>query len=135
MELHLVRFMMQPLRTFGHLRINGALFCTTLEDTDRKLEDGGKKIFGQTAIPRGRYQVKLSDSPRFKQVLPELIDVPQFSGVRIHAGNTEKDTEGCILVGQGISTDGKRLINSRLYLNQLMFWLETETSPIWLEVT
>lgn len=134
MNLTLLREIRQPLRTFGRLWIDGEMICTTLEDTDRKLEAGGVKIYGQTAIPRGRYRVVLSVSNRFKKLLPEVLAVPQFEGIRIHAGNTEADTDGCILVGQGISTDNTRLLNSRPYVEQLIRRIQEATGPTWLEV-
>ena len=81
--------------TIGHLYIDGAYFCDTLEDTVRN----GVKIPGKTAIPAGAYKVKKTMSPRFKTVLPEILNVPGFTGVRIHSGNTAKDTDGCLLLG------------------------------------
>ena len=80
--------------TIGQLYIDGAYFCDTLEDTVRK-----EKIAGKTAIPAGTYKVKKTMSPRFKTVLPEILNVPNFTGVRIHSGNTAKDTDGCLLLG------------------------------------
>jgi hypothetical protein len=82
--------------TIGKLYIDGHYFCDTLEDTVRP---NGEKIAGKTAIPAGDYKVIKSYSPRFKKILPEILDVPGFSGVRIHAGNTAKDTDGCLLLG------------------------------------
>ena len=82
--------------TIGKLYIDNQYFCDTLEDVVRK---DGEKVYGKTAIPSGMYRVKKTYSPRFKKVLPEILEVPNFSGVRIHAGNTAKDTEGCILLG------------------------------------
>ena len=82
--------------TFGKLYIDGHYFCDTLEDTVRP---ANKKIAGKTAIPAGNYKVIKSYSPRFKKILPEILNVPNFTGVRIHAGNTAKDTDGCILLG------------------------------------
>ena len=82
--------------TIGKLYIDGHYFCDTLEDTVRS---ANKKISGKTAIPAGNYKVIKSYSPRFKKILPEILNVPNFTGVRIHAGNTAKDTDGCVLLG------------------------------------
>ncbi len=80
--------------TIGKLYIDGHYFCDTLEDTVRKV-----KIAGKTAIPTGTYKVKKTMSPRFQKILPEILNVPNFTGVRIHAGNTAADTDGCLLLG------------------------------------
>jgi len=85
--------------TEGRMYIDGEFECFTVEDADRKLEAGGTKVQNQTAIPRGTYKVVMSYSQRFKKVLPEVLNVPGFTGVRIHAGNSSADTEGCIIVG------------------------------------
>lgn len=92
--------------TIGRLYIDGAYFCDTLEDAVRE-----KKIAGITAIPAGDYKVIKSYSPRFKKILPEILNVPNFTGVRIHAGNTAKDTDGCILLG--LNKVKGQVINSR----------------------
>jgi hypothetical protein len=81
--------------TIGELLIDGVFECFTLEDKERPV-----KIKGETAIPKGTYKVIINQSNRFKRLLPLLIDVPNFEGVRIHSGNSNHDTEGCILVGQ-----------------------------------
>lgn len=96
MIVKVVRSFKGPEYTIGKLYIDGAYFCDTLEDTVRPK---GEKVYGKTAIPSGMYRVKKTMSPRFKKVLPEVLEVEGFSGVRIHAGNTAKDTEGCILLG------------------------------------
>lgn len=83
-----------PEYTIGKLYIDENYFCDTLEDTVRKV-----KIAGKTAIPTGTYKVKKTYSPRFKTILPEILNVPNFTGVRIHSGNTAKDTDGCLLLG------------------------------------
>ena len=98
MELRLKRIAKRDAYTIGRLYIDEKYFCDTLEDRVRDLSKE-PKIKGQTAIPTGRYRIYLTYSPRFKRILPLLDNVPQFSGVRIHRGNTAKDTEGCILVG------------------------------------
>jgi hypothetical protein len=81
--------------TIGELLIDGIFECFTLEDKERPV-----KIKGETAIPKGTYKVIINESNRFKRLLPLLINVPNFEGVRIHSGNSNHDTEGCILVGQ-----------------------------------
>lgn len=107
MEITLNRKLKLENKTIGELLINGKKFCDTLEDKIRLVWSFlpirkllGVKIFGKTAIPAGRYQVVLAYSNRFKRVLPLLVNVPQFEGVLIHGGNTEADTEGCILIGK-----------------------------------
>lgn len=116
MKLLLERFHKGKEYTVGRLYIDGELFCNTLEDTDRELTQDmpheqirAAKVYGETAIPRGTYRVTLDVvSPKFSKRkaykfcsgrLPRLLDVPGFDGILIHIGNTNKDTQGCILVG------------------------------------
>lgn len=99
MELLLIRRGFTPTSTEGELFIDGAHECYTLEDAVRP-----KKVAGHTAIPAGRYRVVVTVSARFGRPLPLLVNVPEFSGVRIHRGNSSKDTEGCILVGDDPTT-------------------------------
>ena len=96
-----------PTYTIGKLYIDGEYFCDTLEDKDRGLTDGMTvseiskiKIKKETAIPTGTYKVTITYSNRFKKNMPLINNVKGFEGIRIHSGNTDKDTEGCILVGQ-----------------------------------
>jgi hypothetical protein len=98
--------------TLGSLYIDGIFECFTLEDKDRHLESGGQKIPGETAIPKGRYQVIIDYSNRFQEMMPHILSVPDFEGIRIHPGNTDADTHGCILVGQVKSSDS--VLSSRL---------------------
>jgi hypothetical protein len=96
MRLTLTRVERSPQATLGDLVVDGQFFCYTLEDPVRP---EGIKIPGSTAIPAGVYPVQITWSPRFRQDMPLLIGVRNFTGVRIHPGNTAADTEGCILVG------------------------------------
>lgn len=100
MNLCLVRGGSTGKSTPGVLLIDGIFECYTLEDVVRPT-----KIKGETAIPAGTYEVQINMSNRFKRLLPLLIGVPNFEGVRIHPGNTDKDTEGCILVGDSHAKD------------------------------
>jgi hypothetical protein len=107
------------------LSIDGQPFCATLEDVVREVPGvpvHAWKVPGNTAIPSGMYEVEITYSQRFKRDLPLLLNVPGFAGIRIHAGNTEDETSGCILVGQW--TGGERIHNSLLNLNALMDMLE-----------
>lgn len=101
MKLTLTRKYKLPRYTIGRLAIGDKYLCDTLEPAWRKLdpEKPGTKVPGLTAIPEGTYPVVITWSPRFRQWLPLLVNVPLFSGIRIHAGNTPADTEGCILPG------------------------------------
>lgn len=85
---------------YGVFSIDGVTIGQTLEDCDRHLEDGGEKIYGDTAIPRGTYLVTSTFSNRFGRIMPEVHSVPGFKGVRIHGGNDEVDTLGCPLLGR-----------------------------------
>lgn len=98
--------------TVGKLYINNNYFCDTLEDRCRDLSKE-KKIYSQTAIPKGVYKLVISYSPRFKRLLPLLLDVPFFEGIRIHAGNSSKDTSGCILVGTVKDVEKDWISNSK----------------------
>ena len=129
MELILERIAKRRTYTIGRLyiqrRVNDEYlagtaddyFCDTLEPTWRDYEHGAYKVKGRSAIPEGRYAVVISYSPRFKQWLPILLGVPKFEGIRIHAGNTAKDTEGCILVGQ--NREVGKVLDSRKWLCEL----------------
>ena len=117
MNLDLQRTTLSGNSTIGTLAVNGRFECYTLEDTVRP-----KKIPGITAIPAGEYEVIINFSERFHRMLPLLLNVPQFEGVRIHTGNTPADTEGCILVGQRQDTD--RILCSKLAFDHLFVQLE-----------
>ena len=125
MDLRLVRYWRAPRDTIGALSVDGVFVCFTLED---QVRTAGVKVPGQTAIPAGIYRLVITPSERFKEDLSLLLDVPGFEGIRIHAGNTREDTEGCILVGQMLigtslepaSVPSFRLGNSRAALNALL---------------
>lgn len=110
--LHLTREIVTPTATCGKLFVDGVWKWWTLEDPLLRWH-GGVKIPGNTAIPAGTYRVVVTLSKRFGKRMPELLAVPQFSGVRIHAGNVPADTQGCILVGGGLSVKQERLLHSR----------------------
>jgi hypothetical protein len=95
MQITVKRLHKTNTSTIGELLIDGIFQCYTLEDTERPV-----KIKNETAIPKGTYKVIINQSNRFKRLLPLLLNVPNYEGVRIHSGNTNHDTEGCILVGQ-----------------------------------
>lgn len=96
MKLKLIRKWFTEDSTLGELYINDKFFCYTLEDVVR---ENGDKVKGKTAIWYGTYNITIDYSNRFKKDMIHILDVPMFEGIRIHAGNTDEDTEGCILVG------------------------------------
>ena len=106
MKLTLKRIALRPTYTIGKLYIDDVYFCDTIEDTVRdlnkngKFDNGEKKVHSKTAIPYGTYEIKWTYSPRFKKYTPRLMNVPSFEGIRIHAGNTNADTEGCLILGK-----------------------------------
>ena len=124
MSITLIRKYKLPTYTIGKLYIDGEYFCDTLEDKDRGLTDDMTvseiskiKIKKKTAIPTGTYKVTITYSNRFKKNMPLINDVKGFEGIRIHSGNTDKDTEGCILVG--FNKIKGNVINSRDTYNKL----------------
>lgn len=124
MRLTLKRIANKKDYCIGKLYINGKYFCDTLEDVDRGLDDSmteedikAIKVKGETAIPVGIYTVLLTYSPKYKKVMPLIHNVKGYSGIRIHSGNTSKDTEGCLLVGK--NTVVGRLTDSRNTFNAL----------------
>ena len=129
MELILERIAKRKTYTIGRLYIREQVmdeylpgtedkyFCDTLEPTWRDYANGAYKVKGRSAIPEGRYAVVISWSQKFGAWLPILLGVPKFEGIRIHAGNTAKDTEGCILVGQ--NREVGKVLDSRKWLYEL----------------
>ena len=104
--------------TIGELSVDGKILCYTLEDIERDA-----KVAGKTAIPCGKYNVSITMSNRFKKLMPLIENVPNFSGVRIHSGNTSEDTEGCILVGLAKGEDF--IGNSRLAFDRVFMKIQS----------
>lgn len=124
MRLTLMRIANRPTYCIGKLYIDGQYFCDTLEDTDRGLDDRMAesdikqlKVYGETAIPSGIYPVTITYSTKFKKNLPLISNVKGYSGIRIHSGNTAKDTLGCILVGK--NKEVGKVLESRVTFNAL----------------
>ena len=121
MRLTLIRIANKPTYCIGKLYIDGVYFCDTIEDVDRGLSDEmeveemlKKKVKGETAIPTGIYHVYITYSPKYKKQMPLIDGVKGYSGIRIHSGNTSKDTEGCLIVGKNKQV-GKVLESRKTY--------------------
>lgn len=121
MQLKLNRIFKTNTFTIGELYINEKYVTDTLED---RVRPEGEKVYGKTAIPEGTYEVKLTHSPRFKKILPEILNVPNFSGIRIHSLNKAEESEGCIGVGEWNGKDTNWISNSRKTFNKLFALLE-----------
>lgn len=102
MEITLQREKGTKKTTPGKMYVDGKMYCYTLEDVERPGvgTDSSKKVYGETAIPPGRYKVTVTLSHRFKREMVLLLSVPNFEGIRVHSGNTSEDTHGCILVAR-----------------------------------
>lgn len=124
MLLRLVREIFTAESTIGTMWIGDEWQCRTLEDYERL--PGMPKVPGRTAIPHGVYTLRLTYSRRFGVELPELVDVPGFSGIRIHAGNTAEDTAGCILTGDNVTHNA--VLRSKPALASLMVRLRFENA-------
>lgn len=135
MRIEVKRIAKRSTYTIGKMYIDGNYFCDTLEDVDRGINQKDSldtikkiKVAGATAIPTGAYKVIVNMSPKFQRNLPRLIDVPGFEGILIHRGNTDKDTAGCILVGEN-KVVGK-VINSTVYEKKLVNILQNTKEDI-----
>lgn len=124
MELFLNRLIKADKCTIGNLFVDDKFECVVLEDKDRNLtqsmpieEIKKQKVYAQTAIPAGRYEVVVTFSNRFKQYLPLIMGVPGYEGIRIHPGNTHEHTEGCLL--PGTSHTETSVLNSRAAFRSL----------------
>lgn len=128
--------------TIGQLYVDGLpeRLAFTLEDPVREIPGQpveSWKIPGATAIPAGSYRVVVTHSQRFGKCLPLLVAVPGFSGIRIHAGNTAADTEGCILVGVARGDGRESVLFSRSALQLVQNKIEdalTATGEVWIDV-
>lgn len=134
MEIHIDRKWKKETYTIGKMFINGEFFSNTLEDKDRGFSSDtsvdyikAHKVYGETAIPTGTYEIKLTPSPKFatrvwgkkyQGKVPEIPNVKGFSGVRIHPLNTAADSLGC--VGVGKNTKPGMITSSTEYYYQLM---------------
>lgn len=117
--------------THGDLFIEDHWVCVTLEDQVRD----GPKIAHETAIPAGRYPVVITPSQRFHHLLPLLLNVPGFEGVRLHAGNTTADTSGCILVGASRTHD--QVLHSRIAMVSVQTAIAQALArgePVWITI-
>lgn len=124
MDIQLKRIAKKETYTIGKLYIDGVYFCDTIEDKDRGLNQAmsindikKKKVYGETAIPTGTYKLVIDYSNRFKKNMAHILNVPGYEGIRIHTGNSAKDSLGCIIVGKN-KVVGK-VIESRDTYNQL----------------
>lgn len=123
MRLTLTRDVLAPGWTLGILHVDGKFFGYTVEDYDR-LHMGETKVKTHTAIPAGHYVVKVTWSPHFQRMVPEVLHVEGFQGIRIHAGNDAGDTEGCILPGLSRNVTEGKVFHSA----DACRWLESKIS-------
>ena len=132
MELLVQRIAKKSDYTIGRLFVDGRYFADTLED---RVREPGVKVPGETAIPAGRYRVIVNVSPKFGRELPRLLDVPGFEGILIHAGNSARDSAGCLLVGE--NREKGRVLNSRKHEVKLTAIIKEAINrgeEVWIEI-
>lgn len=139
MKIKLIRKYFKDTYTIGKLYIDGVYFSDVIEDADRGLYDSmgtgevlATKKYCETAIPYGTYKVKITYSPKYKKMMPLLLNVNGFEGIRIHSGNTAKDSCGCLIVGR--NTKVGMVTESRATYNRL-FALMKDEKDITIEIT
>ncbi len=138
MNLELKRVKLGEDYTIGRLSLDGRFLCYTLEDKVREVIGEpvtSWKVQDKTAIPMGVYPVIITMSARFKVRLPLLMDVPGFSGIRIHTGNSSKDTEGCILVGSTWDGSSGWIGSSKVAFSLLFPILDQTKEPITITIS
>lgn len=130
-ELVLERLYLKEDYTIGKLYVDGVFFCNVIEDKVRDfnkdgdlLDEGEEKVSTFTAIPYGRYKVVVTYSPKFKRELPLLVDVPHFTGIRIHEGKGASNSHGCLILGENKVVGG--VINSAQYVRELISWIKIQ---------
>ena len=153
MELTLDRKYRKEKYSIGKLYVNGRYLCDTCEDKDRNLYQGMSKeeiarikVYGETAVPFGRYRISMKrKSPKYSQkkqyekcggYVPYLRDVPGFSGILIHIGNFASDSAGCILVGENKVKGG--VVNSTKWfwkLYDILKQADDAGEEIWITIT
>lgn len=136
-ELTLFRFKFGEDSVIGSLSLKTdkaeEFLCHTLEDKVREVANipvREWKIKGSTAIPRGRYEVKKTRSTRFGRDMLQLMDVPGFEGIRIHAGNSAKDVEGCVCTGLNIADSSISGTQSITHSREALSKVESRVFPI-----
>ena len=145
MRLKLTRQILDTQWTLGEIQVfgvpdvpdgSGAIY--SCEDTDRELEAyPDRKVKGKSAIPLGSYRIVVTQSKRFGRMLPLLLSVPGFGGIRIHPGNTSADTEGCLLLGSARDPAKGTVSGSRATCNLVQTWIEAAIArgeQVWIDV-
>ena len=140
--------------TIGHLYINGEYFCDTIEDADRGLTNDmtlvqikAKKIYGETAIPTGTYEITMSEKSQkfgskepyksYGGYIPRLVNVKGYDGVLIHIGNYATDSLGCILVGKNKSKGAvlESTVTFKLLMDKYMIPAKEKGAKISIKIT
>ncbi len=126
MEIISSRFKFTDKSTISKVFVDGEQKCFFLEDVDRGLDDSmtveqiaAIKVYGKTAIPYGRYEIAVTWSNRFQMMLPLLLNVKGFDGIRVHWGNKPENTDGCPLAGESIAAEPDMILNSKIAFNAL----------------